>query len=76
MSRRKITVSTSGVVPKIIQYGKEFAGLGLAISLHAVNNDLRYSSQELLLTFTRSYLVPANQQWPIEGKYNLEAELI
>lgn len=56
MSRRKITVSTSGVVPKIIQYGKEFPGLGLAISLHAVNNELR------------SYLVPANQNWPIEGK--------
>jgi 23S rRNA (adenine2503-C2)-methyltransferase len=54
LSKRKITVSTSGVVPKIIQFGNDFPGVGLAISLHATNNELR------------SQIVTANQQWPIE----------
>lgn len=53
ISRRRITLSTSGVVPLIERLGEELS-VGLAISLHAVDNDLR------------SELVPANKQWPIE----------
>ena len=53
LSRRRITLSTSGVVPKIEQCGQEL-GVGLAISLHAVRNDLR------------DELVPINRKWPIE----------
>lgn len=52
LSRRRITVSTSGVVPRIEQCGKEL-GVNLAISLHAVNNDLR------------DVLVPLNKKYPI-----------
>uniref|UniRef100_A0A6B2L7U6 Radical SAM core domain-containing protein n=1 Tax=Arcella intermedia TaxID=1963864 RepID=A0A6B2L7U6_9EUKA len=53
-SKRRITVSTSGVVPNIKKLGTEFTGISLAISLHAVTNELR------------SQLVPANKQWPLE----------
>ncbi len=53
MSRRKITVSTSGVVPKIVPLAKD-AGTNLAISLHAVTNDLR------------NEIVPINRKYPIE----------
>ncbi len=35
--RRKITLSTSGVVPKIAACGREL-GVGLAVSLHAVRD--------------------------------------
>jgi 23S rRNA (adenine2503-C2)-methyltransferase len=49
---RKITVSTSGVVPKIASLGRDL-GVGLAISLHAVRDDLR------------DELVPINRKWPI-----------
>lgn len=52
LSRRKITVSTSGVVPKIVPLAKD-AGTNLAISLHAVNDDLR------------SEIVPINRKYPI-----------
>jgi 23S rRNA (adenine2503-C2)-methyltransferase len=52
LSRRKITVSTSGVVPKIVPLAKD-AGTNLAISLHAVNNDLR------------NEIVPINRKYPI-----------
>lgn len=53
LSRRKITVSTSGVVPKIRPLAQD-AGVNLAISLHAVTNDLR------------DEIVPINRKYPIE----------
>ena len=51
-SRRRITLSTSGVVPEIFRWGEE-AGTMLAISLHAVNDELR------------NVLVPINRKYPI-----------
>ncbi len=52
LSRRRITVSTSGVVPKLRELG-ERTGAMLAISLHATNDELR------------DQLVPINRRWPI-----------
>jgi 23S rRNA (adenine2503-C2)-methyltransferase len=52
LSRRRITVSTAGVVPEIPRLG-ERAGAMLAISLHAVRDDLR------------DRLVPLNKKYPI-----------
>src|SRR6202011_5452784 len=52
LSRRKITLSTSGVVPMIARCGTEL-GVNLAISLHAVTDVLR------------DELVPLNKKYPI-----------
>jgi 23S rRNA (adenine2503-C2)-methyltransferase len=52
MSRRKITLSTSGVVPLIRRCGDELRVM-LAVSLHAVTDELR------------DVLVPINRKWPI-----------
>jgi 23S rRNA (adenine2503-C2)-methyltransferase len=52
VSKRRITLSTSGVVPMIERAGREM-GVMLAISLHAVHNDLR------------DVLVPINRKYPI-----------
>ncbi len=52
MSKRRITLSTSGVVPEIGRWGEE-AGTMLAISLHAVRDDLRDT------------LVPINKKYPL-----------
>jgi 23S rRNA (adenine2503-C2)-methyltransferase len=52
VSRRRITLSTSGVVPAIERTGAEM-GVMLAISLHAVRDDLR------------DVLVPINRKYPI-----------
>ena len=38
---RHITVSTSGIVPKIYEFAKEFSQVNLAISLHAPTNEIR-----------------------------------
>ena len=40
LSKRKITLSTSGVVPLIRTVRERMLGIGLAISLHAVTNEL------------------------------------
>lgn len=52
ISKRKITLSTSGVVPMIEACGRE-TGVMLAVSLHAVHDDLR------------NELVPLNKKYPI-----------
>ena len=52
ISKRRITLSTSGVVPKIARAGAEI-GCMLAISLHAVRDELR------------DELVPLNRKYPI-----------
>lgn len=41
MSARGVTVSTSGIVPVIEQFGSDFPQVNLAISLHAPNDDIR-----------------------------------
>jgi 23S rRNA (adenine2503-C2)-methyltransferase len=52
ISRRRITVSTSGVVPKLKELGERTSAM-LAISLHATNDELR------------DVLVPLNRRYPI-----------
>src|SRR5689334_5857124 len=52
ISKRKITLSTSGVVPNIARAGAEI-GVMLAVSLHAVRDELR------------NELVPLNRKYPI-----------
>ena len=52
LSRRRITLSTAGVVPMIARAGNEI-GSSLAISLHAVRDELR------------DMLVPLNRKYPI-----------
>ena len=41
LGQRHITVSTSGIVPKIKEFADEETGVNLAISLHAPNNEIR-----------------------------------
>ena len=53
-SKRKVTLSTSGVVPKIIDF-KEDSDVNLAVSFHAAFDEIR------------DILVPINKKWPIEN---------
>ncbi|MBF8436810.1 23S rRNA (adenine(2503)-C(2))-methyltransferase RlmN [Halanaerobiaceae bacterium Z-7014] len=38
---RRITVSTVGIVPKILEFGRDFDQIGLAVSIHSGDNDKR-----------------------------------
>jgi 23S rRNA (adenine2503-C2)-methyltransferase len=54
LSPRRITVSTSGLVPEIERLGRDFAGqIGLAVSLHAADDT------------TRTALMPVNRKYPL-----------
>ena len=53
LSKRRVTLSTAGVVPMIARAGHEI-GSSLAISLHAVRDDIR------------NEIVPINKKYPIE----------
>ncbi|HEX3755057.1 MAG TPA: 23S rRNA (adenine(2503)-C(2))-methyltransferase RlmN [Rhizomicrobium sp.] len=53
LSRRRVTLSTAGVVPMIPRAGAEI-GCSLAISLHAVRDDLR------------DVIVPINKKYPLK----------
>ncbi|MEW9856214.1 23S rRNA (adenine(2503)-C(2))-methyltransferase RlmN [Novosphingobium sp. M1R2S20] len=53
LSKRRITLSTSGVVPKMAQCGEEI-GVNLAVSLHAVTKEVR------------DEIVPINRKYGIE----------
>ena len=53
LSKRRITLSTSGVVPEMKRCGEEI-GVNLAISLHATDNE------------TRSRIMPINNKYPLE----------
>lgn len=54
LSRRRITVSTSGLVPQIERLGAAYP-VNLAISLHAATDDLRHQ------------LVPINRKYPLQS---------
>ena len=53
ISRRRVTMSTSGIAPRIVETLKA-TGVRLAISLHAPNNELR------------SKIMPINNRYPLE----------
>jgi 23S rRNA (adenine2503-C2)-methyltransferase len=54
LSRRRVTLSTSGLVPQIDRLGQEFGGaVQLAVSLHQVDDE------------RRSALMPINRKYPI-----------
>ncbi len=54
LSRRRITLSTSGIVPEIAKTAEEI-GCMLAVSFHATTDDVR------------NKLVPINKKWNIEA---------
>jgi 23S rRNA (adenine2503-C2)-methyltransferase len=58
---RHVTVSTVGVVPAIARLAERFPQVGLAVSLHAADDDLRNA------------LVPVNRLWPLA---DLEAAVL
>ena len=54
LSPKRITISTSGIVPKIDQFIKDGHKYKLAISLNATNDE------------TRKKIMPINRNWPID----------
>ncbi len=53
LSKRRITLSTSGVVPRMYDLGND-VGVNLAVSLHAATDDVR------------DEIMPINKKWPLK----------
>ncbi len=58
IAKRQITVSTSGIVPKILEFANEKIRVNMAISLHAPNNEIR------------SKLMRINKTYPLEELFD------
>ncbi|HEY8191280.1 MAG TPA: 23S rRNA (adenine(2503)-C(2))-methyltransferase RlmN [Alphaproteobacteria bacterium] len=63
ISKRRITLSTSGVVPQIKQCGEEL-GVNLAISLHAPSDEKRSSIMPINNKYPLAELITACREYP------------
>ncbi len=60
---RHITVSTSGIVPKIKQFADELSGVNLAISLHAPNDEIRNKIMKVNKAYNIESLINAVKEY-------------
>jgi len=75
ISKRKITLSTSGVVPMIIKCGEEL-NVNLAISLHAANDDLRTEIMPINKKYPLAELMDACRNYPLDKKRRITFEYV
>lgn len=68
LSKRRITLSTSGIVPNIIRCGTE-TGVNLAISLHATTDTLRNTLVPINKKYPLASLLEACRNYPHNDKY-------
>jgi len=76
ISFRKMSVSTSGIVPEIYRLAKEKIPLVLAISLHAPNNHLRSQLMPINHKYSIEELIKASKFWIKETGRRITFEYI
>lgn len=64
LSKRRVTLSTSGIVPEIERCGDEL-GVNLAISLHAVRDDLRNELVPINRKYNLKELIDCVRRYPV-----------
>ena len=64
LSKRRVTLSTSGIVPEIEKCGDEL-GVNLAISLHAVRDDLRNELVPINRKYNLKTLIDCVRRYPV-----------
>jgi len=74
-SERKITVSTCGLVPKIIELGEK-TNVNLAISLHATDDITRNSIMPVNQTYPLKDLIQACREFPLQKRKRIMFEYI
>lgn len=63
LSNRRITVSTCGIAPRIIDFARDFPQVSLAISLHAPNDEARRSIMPVENTYPLDVLMSSIDQY-------------
>ncbi|MBF0195973.1 MAG: 23S rRNA (adenine(2503)-C(2))-methyltransferase RlmN [Magnetococcales bacterium] len=72
---RKITLSTSGIVPKMVQAGYDL-GVNLAISLHSVKDDVRDKLVPINKKYNLSALRKGARDYPLKGNRSITWEYV
>ena len=75
ISKRRITLSTSGVVPMILKCGEEL-NVNLAISLHAVNDNLRSQIMPINNKYPLAELIQACRDYPLDKRRRITFEYV
>jgi 23S rRNA (adenine2503-C2)-methyltransferase len=75
ISNRKITVSTCGLAPQIVQLGKDIC-INLAVSLNAHDDETRSKIMPINKKYSLEVLLDACRQYPMPGRRLLTFEYI
>lgn len=75
ISKRRITLSTSGVVPLITKCGEEL-NVNLAISLHACNDALRSEIMPINRKYPLAELMQACRDYPLDKRRRITFEYV
>jgi len=70
------TISTSGLSSKIIKLGKEELGVNLAISLHAVDDDLRETLMPINKAYNIKSIIDAVKDFPVNDRKRVMFEYL
>ena len=75
LSTRRVTVSTSGLVPEIDRLGEEFRGeISLAVSLHAPDDATRSALMPINRKYPLGELIPALKRYPLARRRRITIE--
>jgi 23S rRNA (adenine2503-C2)-methyltransferase len=75
LSRRRVTLSTSGLVPQIDRLGQEFAGqVQLAVSLHQVDDARRSALMPINRKYPLAALLAALRRYPLPKRRRITIE--
>jgi 23S rRNA (adenine2503-C2)-methyltransferase len=75
LSSRRITVSTSGLVPEIARLGADFGGnIGLAVSLHASDDRVRGGLMPINKKYPLAVLMDALRAYPLPRRRRITIE--
>lgn len=76
ISTRRQTISTSGISSKIEKLGKEDLGVQLAISLHAVDDDLRSELIPMNKAYNIKSIIEAVKKFPVDARKKVMFEYL
>lgn len=76
INRRRQTVSTSGISSKIEKLGNEDLGIQLAISLHAVDDDLRSELIPMNKAYNIKSIIDAVKKFPVDARKKVMFEYL
>ena len=76
LAESRMTASTAGIVPRILQFGEEAIRPRLAISLNASNNDLRTRLMPLNKKWNLEMLMAAARDFPLRNRERVTFEYV